>query len=135
MSDEAPTSRRRRELKSCLKCTPPITPELSAEPSPCTSGRTSPSLVSDSGSSVSSGGRKTVVFCSDDELEEVHVADEWDRTPSAMTPKLSYQCVSVSLSRPSSHFVLLSSRYVCNKAGFAWALWGGTYGWARDAYF
>ena len=93
MSDESSTIHARRCLKSCIKYTPPITPELSAAPSPCDSGRTSPSLVSDSGSSVSSGGRKTVAWCSDDELEEVFYADEWDRTPSAVTPKLSYQCV------------------------------------------
>ncbi|KAI0731087.1 hypothetical protein C8Q76DRAFT_793185 [Earliella scabrosa] len=91
MADEPPTTRTRHSLKSCLKLTPPITPDLSAAPSPCNSGRTSPSIASDSESSVSSGCRKTVSFCSDDELEEVFWADEWDRTPAAATPKLSYQ--------------------------------------------
>ncbi|KAH9921735.1 uncharacterized protein BXZ73DRAFT_91751 [Epithele typhae] len=91
MAEVRPTLRQRRALKSCLKCTPPITPERSAAPSPCNSGRTSPSLVSDSDSSVSSCEKKTVVFCPEEELEEVFIADEWDRTPSSMTPKLSYQ--------------------------------------------
>ncbi|KAI0742016.1 hypothetical protein C8Q80DRAFT_1221814 [Daedaleopsis nitida] len=91
MADDPPMLRTRASLKSCLKITPPITPERSAAPSPCNSGRTSPSMFSDSGSSVGSGGRKTVSFCSDDELEEVYWADEWDRTPAAATPRLSYQ--------------------------------------------
>ncbi|KAI1796744.1 hypothetical protein LXA43DRAFT_1089827 [Ganoderma leucocontextum] len=93
MSDEPPNAKTctRPELKSCLKLTPPITPELSAAPSPSTSGRTSPAMVSDSGSSADSGGRKTVSFCEEDELEEIFWADEWDRTPAAVTPKLSYQ--------------------------------------------
>ncbi|KAI0358288.1 hypothetical protein OH77DRAFT_1502723 [Trametes cingulata] len=83
--------RTRPGLKSCLKITPPITPDLSAASSPCGSGRTSPSLGSDGGSSTGSGGRKTVSFCSEPELEEVFFVDEWDRTPAAVTPKLSYQ--------------------------------------------
>ncbi|KAI0761819.1 hypothetical protein BD413DRAFT_606998 [Trametes elegans] len=83
--------RTRPGLKSCLKITPPITPDLSAASSPCGSGRTSPSVTSDGGSSVGSGGRKSVSFCAQGELEEVFWADEWDRTPSAVTPKLSYQ--------------------------------------------
>ncbi|KAI8985600.1 hypothetical protein BD414DRAFT_508040 [Trametes punicea] len=83
--------RTRPGLKSCLKITPPITPDFSATSSPCGSGRTSPSLMSDGGSSTGSGGRKTVSFCSEDELEEVFWVDEWDRTPAAVTPKLSYQ--------------------------------------------
>ncbi|KAI0664407.1 hypothetical protein C8Q70DRAFT_930374 [Cubamyces menziesii] len=83
--------RTRPGLKSCLKITPPITPDLSAASSPCGSGRTSPSLTSDGGSSASSCGRKTVAFCPEDDLEEVFWADEWDRTPAAVTPKLSYQ--------------------------------------------
>ncbi|KAH9893268.1 hypothetical protein C8Q73DRAFT_761074 [Cubamyces lactineus] len=83
--------RTRPGLKSCLKITPPITPDLSAASSPCGSGRTSPSLTSDGGSSASSIGRKTVAFCPEDDLEEVFWADEWDRTPAAVTPKLSYQ--------------------------------------------
>ncbi|CDO69789.1 hypothetical protein BN946_scf184766.g34 [Trametes cinnabarina] len=78
-------------LKSCLKITPPITPDFSAASSPCGSGRTSPSLASDGGSSTASGGRKSVSFCPANELEEVFFADEWDRTPAAVTPKLSYQ--------------------------------------------
>ncbi|KAI0675979.1 hypothetical protein C8Q78DRAFT_1074934 [Trametes maxima] len=82
--------RTRPGLKSCLKITPPITPDLSAASSPCGSGRTSPSVGSDGGLSSGSGGRKTVQF-SDNELEEVFWADEWDRTPAAVTPKLSYQ--------------------------------------------
>ncbi|KAI0369780.1 hypothetical protein BV20DRAFT_979926 [Pilatotrama ljubarskyi] len=81
----------RPSLKSCLKITPPITPDLSAASSPCGSGRTSPSMGSDGGSSTGSGGRKTVSFCSEHELEEVFFVDEWDRTPAAVTPKLSYQ--------------------------------------------
>ncbi|KAI0642383.1 hypothetical protein C8Q79DRAFT_1013662 [Trametes meyenii] len=81
--------RTRPGLKSCLKITPPITPDLSAASSPCGSGRTSPSVASDGGLSTGSGGRKTVQF-SDNELEEVFWADEWDRTPAAVTPKLSY---------------------------------------------
>ena len=92
MPEEKPSIRARRGLKSCLKYTPPITPELSTANSPCDSGRSSPSIVSDSGSSAcGGGGRKTVAFCSDDELEEVFFVDEWDRTPSAVTTKLSYQ--------------------------------------------
>ncbi|KAI0326987.1 hypothetical protein GY45DRAFT_46847 [Cubamyces sp. BRFM 1775] len=83
--------RTRPGLKSCLKITPPITPDLSAASSPCGSGRTSPTLTSDGGSSASSSGRKTVAFCPEDDLEEVFWADEWDRTPAAVTPKLSYQ--------------------------------------------
>ncbi|KAI0630751.1 hypothetical protein C8Q77DRAFT_1075341 [Trametes polyzona] len=83
--------RTRPGLKSCLKITPPITPDLSAASSPCGSGRTSPDQTSDGGSSVGSCGRKTVSFCSENELEEVFWADEWDRSPAAVTPKLSYQ--------------------------------------------
>ncbi|OJT15363.1 hypothetical protein TRAPUB_8073 [Trametes pubescens] len=83
--------RTRPGLKSCLKITPPITPDLSAASSPCGSGRTSPAPHSDGGSSVGSGGRKTVSFCSQEELEEIYFADEWDRSPAAVTPKLSYQ--------------------------------------------
>ncbi|OSD05292.1 hypothetical protein PYCCODRAFT_1432451 [Trametes coccinea BRFM310] len=85
--------RTRPGLKSCLKITPPITPDFSAASSPCGSGRTSPSLASDGGSSTGSagGGRKSVQFCPANELEEVFFADEWDRTPAAVTPKLSYQ--------------------------------------------
>ncbi|KAI0718067.1 hypothetical protein C8T65DRAFT_737583 [Cerioporus squamosus] len=96
MSDEPLPMRTRARPKSCLKITPPITPDLSAAPSPCDSGRTSPSesMTSDSGSSMgSSCCRKTVSFCSDDELEQVFFVDEWDRTPAAMTPKLTYQDV------------------------------------------
>lgn len=88
--------RTRPGLKSCLKITPPITPDLSAASSPCGSGRTSPAPHSDGGSSVGSGGRKTVSFCSQEELEEIYFADEWDRSPAAVTPKLSYQYVLVS---------------------------------------
>ena len=90
MSDEPVTMRTRARLKSCLKITPPITPDLSAAPSPCDSGRTSPSMASECGS-AGSGCRKTVSFCSDDVLEEVFFVDEWDRTPAAVTPKLTYQ--------------------------------------------
>ncbi|KAH9849878.1 hypothetical protein C2E23DRAFT_341966 [Lenzites betulinus] len=82
--------RTRAELKSCLKITPPITPDLSAASSPCGSGRTSPSYASDGGSSIGSCGRKTVSFCAEEELEEVFFVDEWDRSPAAVTPKLSY---------------------------------------------
>ena len=96
------TMRTRPGLKSCLKITPPITPDLSAASSPCGSGRTSPSLTSDGGSSASSCGRKTVAFCPEDDLEEVFWADEWDRTPAAVTPKLSYQYVSYSFVRIAS---------------------------------
>lgn len=81
----------RARPKSCLKITPPITPDFSAAPSPCDSGRTSPSMASDSGSSMSCFCRKSVSFCADDELEQVFFVDEWDRTPAAVTPKLTYQ--------------------------------------------
>ncbi|TBU41010.1 hypothetical protein BD309DRAFT_869119 [Dichomitus squalens] len=91
MSDDPAKTFTRPTLKSCLKLTPPITPDLSAAPSPCTSGRTSPSLASDIDSRCSSAGRKTVSFCGGNELEEIFFADEWDRTPAAVTPKLSYQ--------------------------------------------
>ncbi|KAI0831948.1 hypothetical protein BC628DRAFT_1336106 [Trametes gibbosa] len=83
--------RTRAELKSCLKITPPITPDLSVASSPCGSGRTSPSYASDGGSSVGSCGRKTVSFCAAEDLEEIFYVDEWDRSPAAVTPKLSYQ--------------------------------------------
>ncbi|RPD64046.1 hypothetical protein L226DRAFT_569539 [Lentinus tigrinus ALCF2SS1-7] len=92
MLDEPVKMRTRARLKSCLKISPPITPDLSAASSPCHSGRTSPSMASDSGS-AGSCCRKTVSFCSDDSLEEVFFADEWDRTPAAVTPKLTYQDV------------------------------------------
>ncbi|KAI0793839.1 hypothetical protein C8Q74DRAFT_1215322 [Fomes fomentarius] len=101
MAEDTMQMRTRAALKSCLKVTPPITPERSVASSPCTSGRTSPSIMSDSGSSVGSGGRKTVSFCSDDELEEVFWADEWDRSPAAVTPKLSYQFASTASHTPS----------------------------------
>ncbi len=81
----------RARPKSCLKITPPITPDFSAAPSPCDSGRTSPSMASDSGSSMGCFCRKSVSFCADDELEQVFFVDEWDRTPAAVTPKLTYQ--------------------------------------------
>jgi len=60
--------------KSCLKCPSPM-------PSPA---------LSDGGSSQHK--RKNVVFnC---EEEEVFTADDWDRTPSEPSLKLSYRCVS-----------------------------------------
>ena len=62
---------------------------------------------SDCGSSCSSLGRKTVSFCGGDELEEVFFADEWDRTPAAVTPKLSYQCVHILFS--CFQFLVLST--------------------------
>lgn len=113
--------RTRPGLKSCLKITPPITPDLSAASSPCGSGRTSPAPHSDGGSSVGSGGRKTVSFCSQAELEEIYFADEWDRSPAAVTPKLSYQYVPVSLF--SSSGAPLFSLLCCLVAWCGACLW------------
>ncbi|OCH96383.1 hypothetical protein OBBRIDRAFT_822369 [Obba rivulosa] len=77
-------------MKSCLK-TPPPTPDVSATPTPSGSGRASPTQ-GECGCERAPTLRKTVSFC-DEELEEVHEADEWDRTPAPVTPKLSYQDV------------------------------------------
>ncbi|EMD38976.1 hypothetical protein CERSUDRAFT_112689 [Gelatoporia subvermispora B] len=77
-------------MKSCLK-TPPLTPCASATATPSGSGRASPTH-SESGSCERPLLRKTVSFC-DEELEEVYFADEWDRSPAPVTPKLSYQDV------------------------------------------
>ncbi|KAI0955356.1 hypothetical protein AcW1_006963 [Taiwanofungus camphoratus] len=39
------------------------------------------------------GMQKRVSFCEEEALEEVHEADEWDRSPAPVTPRLSYQDV------------------------------------------
>ncbi|KAI0319674.1 hypothetical protein OF83DRAFT_1109145 [Amylostereum chailletii] len=69
-------------MKSCLKHTPPPTrnstpPPLSAPPTP--SPITGPCTL-----------HKHVSFGASDDYE-VYAADEWDRTPTDVTPKLTYQ--------------------------------------------
>ncbi|GBE86308.1 hypothetical protein SCP_0901870 [Sparassis crispa] len=71
-------------MKSCLK-SPPLSPEQSPPSSPSGSG--SPLRY------LRPHPHKTVSFCSEDCLEEVFVADEWDRSPAPVTPRLSYQDV------------------------------------------
>ncbi|GJE93263.1 hypothetical protein PsYK624_094220 [Phanerochaete sordida] len=71
-------------VKSCLKISPPYTPLLvSAAASPSGSGSRSP---------AANGQvpvlRKCVSFCQEEECFE---ADDWDRTPAPVAPKLSYQ--------------------------------------------
>ncbi|KAK7687720.1 hypothetical protein QCA50_008936 [Cerrena zonata] len=74
-------------MKSCLKHTPPVTPTLSASGTPNDSRNGSPRTES-----LAPSIRKMVSFCEDEEgLEEVHYADDWDRSPTPMTPRLSYQ--------------------------------------------
>ncbi|KAL4252898.1 hypothetical protein ABKN59_003560 [Abortiporus biennis] len=74
-------------IKSCLKQTPPVTPNLSAYGTPCESRSGSPEAR------ALSAARKAVSFCSDEVLEEIFEADEWDRSPAPMTPRLTYQDV------------------------------------------
>ncbi|KAI0698338.1 hypothetical protein BC835DRAFT_663470 [Cytidiella melzeri] len=72
--------------RSCLKLTPPLTPQpLSCAGSPMASGSASPA----SGSVPLPPLRKTVSFCP--ALEEFFEADDWDRTPAPVAPKLCYQ--------------------------------------------
>ena len=79
-------------MKSCLK-SPHLTPASSAAGTPGGSGCASPTST---GSSCVGGLppclRKTVSFCQkDDGLEEFYQADDWDRTPLPVAPKLSYR--------------------------------------------
>ena len=79
-------------MKSCLKVTPPYTPLLdSSFGSPSGSGSASPTAESVQLPTL----RKRVSFCHD-HLEEYFEADDWDRTPAPVAPKLSYQCVPLS---------------------------------------
>ncbi|EKM50110.1 uncharacterized protein PHACADRAFT_264657 [Phanerochaete carnosa HHB-10118-sp] len=72
-------------VKSCLKTTPPYTPLLdSAAASPSGSGSRSPATCNGQVPAL----RKYVSFCQD---EEYFQADDWDRTPAPVAPKLSYQ--------------------------------------------
>ena len=72
-------------VKSCLKTTPPYTPLLnSAAGSPSGSGSRSPATCNGQVPVL----RKCVSFCQDEEYFE---ADDWDRTPAPVAPKLSYQ--------------------------------------------
>ncbi|KAI0077740.1 hypothetical protein K474DRAFT_1047976 [Panus rudis PR-1116 ss-1] len=72
-------------MKSCLKQTPPVTPTLSTSGTPEMSRCASPDMRPPS-------IRKSVSFCREEEgLEEVFEADDWDRSPTPMTPRLSYQ--------------------------------------------
>ncbi|KZT07519.1 uncharacterized protein LAESUDRAFT_113551 [Laetiporus sulphureus 93-53] len=81
--------------KGCLKHSPPQTPELSHSPwtTPSASGRTSPAPSQCAGPFTRPPLRKNVSFCEDSTLEEVFFADEWDRSPAPVTPKLSYSDV------------------------------------------
>ncbi|KAI0342952.1 hypothetical protein BDW22DRAFT_1356490 [Trametopsis cervina] len=74
-------------MKGCLKFTPPLTPQPgSSAGSPFASGSASPA----SGCTpLTSSCRKTVSFCRD--LEEFFEADDWDRSPAPVAPKLCYQ--------------------------------------------
>ena len=77
-------------MKSCLK-SPPSTPGGSMPCTPCSSGGASPGSANVHLPCL----RKTVSFCEkDDGLEEFFQADDWDRTPAPVAPKLSYECVS-----------------------------------------
>ena len=72
-------------MKSCLKLTPPYTPLLSSGPTtPSGSGSRSPASYNGQVPML----RKSVSFCQDEEYFE---ADDWDRTPAPVAPKLSYQ--------------------------------------------
>lgn len=79
-----PTAALPLTMKSCLKPTPPYTPLLhSTVGTPSGSGTASPA-------SEHPSLRKTVSFCQE-QLEEYFEADDWDRTPAPVAPKLSYQ--------------------------------------------
>lgn len=98
-------------IKSCLKHSPPGTPSLSVSGTPEGSRCPSPPPTP-------SSARKCVSFCPEAEgLEVVFEADDWDRSPTPMTPKLSYQCVS---HRPPCH-PFLCSLFHC----FLGGVWGG----------
>ncbi|TCD65046.1 hypothetical protein EIP91_003325, partial [Steccherinum ochraceum] len=74
-------------MKPCLKHSPPTTPNLSQLSSPSGSRSSTPPPTP-------STARKCVSFCAEEKgLEEVWEADDWDRSPTPMTPKLSYQDV------------------------------------------
>ncbi|KAI0027566.1 hypothetical protein K488DRAFT_90724, partial [Vararia minispora EC-137] len=64
-------------MKSCLKLTPPHSRDSSPPPSP---GYHASALLS----------RKHVSFC-DQTCTQIWAADEWDRTPTDVTPKLTYK--------------------------------------------
>lgn len=75
-----------------LTHTPPLTPDVSVPPTPSGSGRTSPRCAGLECECASPPRmHKTVSFCAEEVLEEVFIADEWDRSPAPVTPKLSYQ--------------------------------------------
>ncbi|KAI0825714.1 hypothetical protein BC629DRAFT_17249 [Irpex lacteus] len=74
-------------MKSCLKLTPPLTPQSSSYAgTPCASGSTSPALGASPLPTPSC--RKTVSFRDSQEFFE---ADDWDRSPAPVAPKLGYQ--------------------------------------------
>ncbi|KAH8103926.1 hypothetical protein BXZ70DRAFT_1005479 [Cristinia sonorae] len=71
-------------MKSCLKHSPPATPDLSQLNTPEGSrpGTPPPTPLA---------ARKCVSWCGNEGLEEIFTADDWDRSPAPMAPKLSYQ--------------------------------------------
>ena len=88
-------------MKSCLK-TPPTTPAGSIPCTPGGSGCGTPATASTSLHCL----HKRVSFCQKDSgLEEFFEADDWDRTPAPVAPKLSYEYVF-----PSDSIIL---RFVC----------------------
>ncbi|PSR80377.1 hypothetical protein PHLCEN_2v6762 [Hermanssonia centrifuga] len=76
-------------MKSCLK-SPPLTPNCSLDCSPSGSGSASPGSSNIRLPCL----RKQVSFCEKEGgLEEFFQADDWDRTPAPVAPKLCYQYV------------------------------------------
>lgn len=84
-------------MKSCLKCAT----DAASSPASHDLSRSPP----DSPSSQSSAGDrpKSVSFCEVSE-EDVFYVDDWDRSPAAVTERLTYRCVLVSLSFPYAVF-------------------------------
>ena len=81
-------------MKSCLKCsTEP--PRQQQQPTPYSTPPDSPSdLGSDcDGPTNVMQRRKSVTFCEVGE-EDIFYVDDWDRSPAAVTERLTYQCVS-----------------------------------------
>ena len=95
-------------MKSCLK-SPPSTPGGSMPCTPCNSGNASPGSEHLHLPCL----RKTVSFCEKEAgLEEFFEADDWDRTPAPVAPKLSYEYVP-SDSYLRCHCFSLSFDLVC----------------------
>lgn len=92
----------------------PFSPSIDPQPSTSNVASPTPSLQrcdSVASSSSSGGGRKSVKFCEEDS-NQVWVADEWDRSPADVTPRLNYQSVFHSCNLSFTFLCMLRWPYV-----------------------